>query len=102
MGKWEYKLNSGVTLRDAIDANSKEETLNALRKCYQEIHEKIPDDYDDDDLDDDIADIDNELDNLENYEDYDMTLDDIEDNINGLLNKFYDYCDAFKIWVGLN
>ena len=101
MSKWKFKINNGVLLRDAIEDDNNAETLNMLRKCWSEIHEIIPDVYTQDELEDDIADIENQLDNLENYEDYGMTIEDCQDEINWLLEKFYDYCDDMGIWVGL-
>ena len=101
MGKWNYKLDSGKALREAIDNDDGENTLNCLRKCYEEIHKLIPDIYDEDDLTDDISEINNQLDNLENYEEYNMTEEDCQDEINDLLSDFYDFCDDNRIWIGL-
>lgn len=101
MSKWVYKLNNGKALRDAVDEDDFLETLLVLRKCYEEIHKHIPDIYDEDDLAENIDDIENQIDNLNNYEEYDMTLDDCEDEINDLLNDFYNFCDAMRIWVDL-
>ena len=41
MGKWNYKLDSGKALREAIDNDNSENTLNCLRKCYEEIREAM-------------------------------------------------------------
>lgn len=101
MANWKYKLVTGKALRDAIDNEDSKNTLNCLRKCYEEIHKLMPDLYDEDDLADDISEIDNQLDNLENYEEYDMTEEDCQDEINYLLQDFYDYCDDNRIWIGL-
>lgn len=101
MGKWNYKLDSGKALREAIDNDDSENTLNCLRKCYEEIHKLIPDIYDEDDLADDISEINNQLDNLANYEEYNMTEEDCQDEINDLLSDFYDFCDDNRIWIGL-
>ena len=101
MANWKYKLKSGKALRDAINAEDNVDTLNALRACFEEIHQAMPDMYDEDELEDDINEIENQLDNCENYVDYDMTLDDVEDAINYMLNGFYDLCDGYRIWVGL-
>lgn len=102
MAKWKYKLSTGAALRTAIDDNNNEETLQRLKKCYEEIHKLMSDVYEEEDLYEDLSEIDNQLDNLENYEDYDMTLQDCEDEINYLLSDFYDFCDNNRIWVGLN
>lgn len=101
MAKWRYILKNGKALRDAINKDSNEETLEALRKCYEEIHEAMPDEYTEEDLYRDIDEIENQLDNCENYEDYDMTEDDVQDEVNYLLSNFYDLCDGLRIWVEL-
>jgi hypothetical protein len=102
MAKWKYTLKNGKALRNAINKDSNEETLEALRKCYEEIHEAMPDEYTEEDLYRDIDDIENQLDNCENYFDYDMTEDDVQDEVNYLLSNFYDLCDGLRIWVDLN
>ena len=99
MARWKYTLKTGKELREALQENDMEETLNILKKCWREIHKALPEEYDEDDLNNDIDDIENQLDNLENYDDYDMTLEDVEDEINYLLDNFYDFCDNMRIWV---
>lgn len=99
--KWNYHLKQGRELREAINEDKMEEVLNLLWSCYVEINQNLPDLYDEDELQEDLADIDNQLDNLENYEDYGMSEDDVMDEINYLLNNFYDFCDNLKIWIGL-
>lgn len=93
--KWEYSLESGAVLRDAIWDGSNEDALKALKNCYKEIHKLIPDIYDEDDLENDIEEIDNQLDNCENYD------DDVQDEINYMLRNFYDFCDCNNIWITL-
>lgn len=102
MARWKYKLEAGSILRDAIENDNHEETLNALRKCCLEMHEKLPGDYTEDDLQDDLEEIWSQLDNLENYKEYNMTLDDCEEEINYLLSRFYEYCDDMGVWVENN
>lgn len=99
MGRWKYTLKSGKMLRESILQDDSEEVLKNLKKCFEEIHSLIPQMYDEDDLEEDIAEIDSQLDNLENYEEYDMTREDCEDAINYCLDNFYDICDANRIWV---
>ena len=101
MTKWKCKLSTGAALRTAIDDDNNEEILQRLKKCYEEIYKLMPNVYEED-LYEDLSEIDNQLDNLENYEDYDMTLQDCEHAINYLLSNFYDFCDNNLIWVGLN
>ena len=100
--RWNYTLKNGKALRRAIENEDNVEVLNLLKKCYEEINNFLPDDlYDENDLYNDISEIDNQLDNCENYADYDMTYEDVTDEIDYLLQNFYDLCDANKIWVEL-
>lgn len=99
--EWKYKLKSGPELRTAINEENYANVLNCLEKAWREINKQFPDEYEDYELDNDLEDIENERDNLLNYEDYDLTIDEVEDNINYLLTNFYDYCDATGIWIEL-
>ena len=98
-GKWIYTLKAGKSLRSAIDDEDYDSVLTELKSCWKEINNNFPEEFDESDLDEVLEDIDNERDNLYNYEDYDMDFEDVEDNINYLLNDLYDFCDAFNIWV---
>ena len=99
MTNWKYRLKVGSDLREAINDENYEDVLKYLEKAWREINKQFPEDYEEDELNEDIADIANERDNLYNYEDYDMTIEDVEENINYLLSNFYDYCDNMGIWV---
>lgn len=101
MTKWKYTLATGKALKTAIQSDENEETLLALKKCYEELHKVMPEWYDECDLESDADEIDNQLDNCENYLDYDMTEDDIQKEVNCLLDKFYNFCDYARVWVGL-
>lgn len=59
----------------------------------------MPDVYDADDLVNDLEELDNQLDNCKNYEDYSMTEDEIQEEINWQLSRLYDFCDEWGIWV---
>ena len=85
----------------AINDDDNVQTLEALKECYKEINRIMVSVFDDDDLEDILSEIDNQLDNCKNYEDYDMTEDDVQDEINYLLRQFYDFCDDWRIWVDL-
>lgn len=102
MANWKIKLMSGKNLRRAIDSEDKVAVLEALKDCWEEIHKKMPDDYDEYDLENDLDEIENQLDNAENYEEYDMTEDDVEGEVNYLLDQFYDFCDNARVWVELD
>lgn len=101
MGRWTYKLMAGKQLRQAISDDDMTATLDALKECWKEINKAIPDVYDADDLEDNLEELDNQLDNCKNYEDYSMTEDDVQDEINYMLRQFYDLCDDLRIWVDL-
>lgn len=99
MANWKYRLKTGSDLREAISDENYEDVLKYLEKSWREINKQFPNDYEEDELNEDIADIANERDNLYNYEDYDITMDDVEENINYLLTNLYDFCDNMGIWI---
>lgn len=102
MANWKYKLNSGTTLREAIQDDDSRETLLALKKCYKELNSLLPDNiYNEDKMEEDLYEAANQLDNLDNYADYDMTEEDCENEINFLLSRFYDFCDSNGVWVNI-
>lgn len=101
MAEWKYTLKTSSNLRDAIKNEDPEAVLDALEKAWMEIYFYLSDEniYDSSDLDNDLDNINNERDNLAYYEDYDMTLNDVIDNIDYLCNELYDFCDAERIWI---
>lgn len=101
MNRWKHTLKNGKKLREAISDDDNIQTLEALRECYKEINRIMSSAFNDADLEDVLYEIDNQLDNCENYEDYDMTEDDVQDEINYMLRQFYDLCDYLRIWVDL-
>ena len=101
MNRWKHILKNGKNLREAINDDDNVQTLEALKECYKEINRIMLPAFDDDDLENILSEIDNQLDNCENYEDYDMTEDDVQDEINYMLRQFYDLCDYLRIWVDL-
>lgn len=101
MSNWKYKLKSGRALRSAINDNDYYGILTQLRSCWKEIHEQFPDDFDEDELEDMYDDINNALDNVQNANEYDLSEEDIEDEINYFLDDLYDFCDALRIWIKL-
>lgn len=101
MGNWRYTLVKGEALREYISNEDQENVLDTLKECYKEIHQNFPSEFEDYELEDVIDDIDNEKDNIENYEDYGLTEDDVRENIDYLLGNFYDLCDALRIWISL-
>lgn len=99
MSKWVYTLKNGKNLRDAISSEDPSRVLEELERCYDELNKVFPEYLDEDDYEDILEDIENERDNLNNYDRYEMDYDDVMDNIDYLLDKLYDFCDDFKIWV---
>lgn len=87
-----------------IQANDLTDCLEALKDILYWINSNLPEDYDESELEDDINDIDNQIDNLENYEDYDMSFEDVVDEIDWLINGdwgFFSLCDSLNIFVPL-
>lgn len=101
MSRWKHHIKNGKKLRKAINDDDNVQILEALKECYKEINRIMVSVFDDDDLEDILSEIDNQLDNCKNYEDYDMTEDDVQDEINYILRNFYDFCDDWRIWVDL-
>ena len=99
MRRWKYTLMTGKQLRQAISDDDMTATLDALKECWKEISKAMPDVYEADDLVNDLEELDNQLDNCANYEDYSVTEDDIQDEINWQLSRLYDFCDEWGIWV---
>lgn len=99
MSEWKHTLKNGKKLREAINDDDNVQTLEALKECYKEINRIMVSVFDDDDLEDILSEIENQLDNCKNYEDYSMTEDDVQDEINWQLSRLYDFCDAWRIWV---
>mgnify|MGYP006988844089 CR=1 FL=1 len=99
MANWKYILKVSSDLRDAISNEKYEDILNYLEKAWREINKEFPDEYEEDEPIEDIADIENERDNLLNFESYDMDFEEVVENIDYLLNNLYDYCDNMRIWI---
>lgn len=97
MGKWAVTLNSGKALREAIDEEDIIKCFECLKACYQELHDKLPDTFTDVDLDMALEDVDMQLSDLEDPD----ASEDAEDELNYLLDDFYDLCDNLNVWVGM-
>lgn len=94
---WKFTLPRD--LRDAIEDEDYERIFDVLKNDVQMLFDKGI--MDEDDYEDFIDNIDNEYDNYLNYEDYDMDWSDVEDNVNYLLDDFYDFCDATSVFIEL-
>lgn len=94
-----YILKVGKDLVHSIESENWEEILYYLEKAYREIHLRFSDEFDETLLNQNVDEIRNEESNIDNLGYTDLTAFDIENNINWLLETFYDYCDAFNISI---
>ena len=97
--KWDYELKSGNALRKAVEDEDYSEIQKQLINCYKELYDILPDeDFDLSDVEDKIEDI-TILDTDESEVD---SIEDLEDSWNYELSDFYDFCDAYNVWIPLN
>lgn len=96
---YRYSLKNGKSLKNAAEAMELEKVLSILEKCWKEIHEQFPEEYDKVDLGDNLDDIERETDNLQYFEDYDLTYEEVVDNINDLIKDLNYYCKISNIFV---
>lgn len=103
MADWKYTLKNSSLLRSAIRNEDPKAVLDALERIWIEIYSHFDNEdiYSNAELEDDLEDIHNEKDNLDYYEEYDITLEDVIGNIDYLCNKLYDFCDAERIWIDI-
>lgn len=95
MVEWDYIINSGAALRQAIYDGSTEQTVKCLIKCYTELHNKLSKE----DIEDYEYEIENAYEALKNYT---VGIDEEdEENINYYLEEFYDICDSVRAFVAL-
>ena len=94
MANWRFKLTAGKALREAIENEDRDAVLDNLILCWRAIRELMPDDYEEYELEDDIEAIGAVREDMD-YEDEDY----VEEEIDGLLRDFYDFCDGYRIWV---
>ena len=89
-------------LRNAISNEEPATILEAIKECYEFLTNEMPQYFSRDEFEELVADLDSELDNLENYEQYDMTYDDVIENIDAWLDKLYRDCDDVRVFIPLN
>ena len=91
MANWNYTCKNGKTLRNAIDGENTVKVLKALINCYEEIRSMLTEDDSlyDSDIDVSIYDIQDRLNGGDTE----------EDDVDILLEEFYDLCDEVRIWV---
>lgn len=89
MAKWDYTINSGKQLREAIEAEDTIMVVKYLIACYQELLDKLSEE--------DKAwkefDIEDAINRLEHYD------EDEDNDIDEYLEDFYDLCDDVLAWV---
>lgn len=93
MIKWNYTIQKGTALREAIYAEDTEKVVKCLLACYRELYEKLSDE------DKEWKGFDIE-DNIEILTYYEADPDD-EDNIDYYLSEFYDICDDVRAFITL-
>ena len=89
MAKWNYTLNFGKHLREAIDAEDIEMTVKCLICCYRELLNKLADE----DKEWKQYDIEQEIFCLESFEE--------DEDADDYLEVFYDLCDELGAWVAI-
>ena len=85
--KVNYKITSGVALREAIDNDDTEQAVKCLLFCYKELQSKLTEE----DSDWKGIEIEDTIFNIENFDE--------GEDINDYLEYFYDLCDELGAWV---
>lgn len=91
MANWNYTGKNGKALRNAIDGENTVKVLKALINCYEEIRSMLTED-------DSLYDSDIEI-SIYDIQDRLNGGDTEEDDVDILLEEFYDLCDEVRIWV---
>ena len=91
MARWKYTLHFGKNLREAIDAEDIEATVQCLIACYRELLNKLSNE----DKDWKEFAIEDAISSLECYDIYEE-----HGAIDYYLEEFYDICDDVRAWVG--
>lgn len=100
MAKWDYNLSHrGSYLRELInkDDSSKENCesiLNQVIICCKYLQTKQTDDWYEDDLEEMIEDCEDTKCYLDEFDE-----ETNEDNINDMLEQFYDLMDTMRVWI---
>ena len=101
---WKFKLDSKLAkdLRGAIDREDYQALRTALEDSWRFLYNTINDEdiLSESELETKIDDL--EFLDVEPNDEIDVYDDDIEDNFNYELSDFYDFCDAFRIWIPLH
>ena len=101
---WKFRLDSKLAkdLRGAIDREDYQALRTALEDSWRFLYNTINDEdiLSESELETKIDDL--EFLDVEPNSEIDVYDDDIEDNFNYELSDFYDFCDAFRIWIPLH
>lgn len=97
---WKYEIPGAIAngLRKGITDQDYPEIKTYLTKAWQAVNKMMPEDFTDDELDDKISDF--EFYEIEPNEYADEQ--DIIDNWDYELSDFYDFCDAYGVWIPLS
>ena len=88
---WKKTLNPKIAmnLRNAVRNGDIPKIKEALKEAFRELYRISPDDFYEDEID-------------EKIEDIDFIDDDDEEEIDGILGRFYDICDDLSIWIPIS
>lgn len=88
---WKKTLNPKIAmkLRNAVRSGDIPKIKEALKEAFRELYRISPDDFYEDEID-------------EKIEDIDFIDDDDEEEIDGILGRFYDICDDLSIWIPIS
>lgn len=94
MAKWNYTLDSGPALREAIENEELEQVAQCLLKCLEELVNKLSAE-DKNWVGWDIEDL------SENINAFLGDGDLNEEELDDYLDEFYDICDDVRAWIGI-
>lgn len=103
MAGWKYNLGKrGSKLRELTDGNASKDNcetiLNQITLCCKTLLDWLTDD-DKDEWEYELEDMIEECDDTKSYlDDYDEESN--EENINDILDRFYDLMDYMRVWIG--
>ena len=94
MAKWKYTLESGIALREAIEAENIEQVIYHLSQCYRELLDKLSKE----DKEWKQWDIEETIEFLDGLGEEDVDADEVD----WYLSEFYDLCDDIRAFVALD
>lgn len=102
MSRWKYEIDSEAkSLRDAIDSDNldgiKTFGIAVVKKC-KTFFSKVSDEYELSQLDDIIEDFEMLSTDVDDYD----SEEELNEAYDFVLGELYDFCDGYRIWIGLN